>query len=162
MEELTGKRAREVGYGDVLHVGGYRLRVVSPTEARPGTENPDSVELALIYEAGTEVMSGLLTGDAEQDETGAAIDRGDISDVDFLKVGHHGSATSINPEQIDALDPEIAVASAGKGNRYGHPTQTCVDRIEASGCGFLCTKDVGDVELRPSDRGVSVTTQHAA
>ena len=162
VERLTGDGVQEVGYGDVLVVGGYRLRVVSPTEARPGTENPDSVELALSYEAGGETMSALLTGDAEQDETGAAIGRGDIGDIDFLKVGHHGSAVSVTPEQADALEPEVAVASAGEGNRYGHPTQTCVNAIEGTGCTFLCTKDVGDVELRPGHTGVAVKTQHAA
>lgn len=162
VEGLTGKHVKEVGYGDVLVVGGYRLRVISPTAERPGTENPDSVELALTYEEGHERMSGLLTGDAEKDETGAAIDRGDIGDIDFLKVGHHGSAVSIGQEQARAIDPEVAVASAGEGNRYGHPTQACIDAVEAAGCTFLCTKDVGDVELRPGDRGVTVSTQRAA
>ena len=162
VESLTGKHVQEVRYGDVLVVGGYRLRVISPTGDRPGTDNPDSVELALTYDEGHERMSGLLTGDAEQDETGAAIDRGDIGDIDFLKVGHHGSAVSIGREQARAIDPEVAVASAGEGNRYGHPTQACIDAVEAAGCKFLCTKDVGDVELRPSDRGVMVSTQRAA
>lgn len=162
VDTLVGGNVREVGYGDVLRIGGYRLRVISPTEARSGTENPDSIELSLSYESGNVVLEGLLTADAEQEETGAAIDRGDIGDVDFLKVGHHGSSVSINREQVVALDPEVAVASAGEGNRYGHPTQTCIDTIEAAGCKFLCTKDEGDVELRPGDGGVTVTTQRGA
>ena len=162
VKSLTEKHVQEVSYGDVLVVGGYRLRVISPTEGRPGTENPDSVELALTYDEGHERMSGLLTGDAEQDETGAAIDRGDIGDIDFLKVGHHGSAVSIGREQARAIEPEVAVASAGKGNRYGHPTQACIDAVEAAGCKFYCTKDVGDVELRPGEEGVVIATQRAA
>lgn len=151
-----------MAYGDVIVVGEYRLRVISPTESRSGNENPDSVELALTYERDGKSMSGLLTGDAEREETGAAIGREDIGDVDFLKVGHHGSAESIGREQVVTLDPEVAIASAGEGNRYGHPTKACVDTIEGAGCRFYCTKDVGDVELRPGDEGVTIATQRVA
>lgn len=38
-----------------------------------------------------------------------------------LKVPHHGSRTSSSPELLHAMSPQIAVISAGRNNRFGHP-----------------------------------------
>lgn len=156
IEELTGTGSVEVAYGDVLRVGGFELEVVSPTASVSGEENADSLELAVRYERRGASLTALLTGDAERDETGAALARGDVGDIDFLKVGHHGSAVSLTEAEARALAAEVAVASAGEGNSYGHPTPECVEMLEDAGSLFLCTKDVGDVEVRPGRAGPSV------
>jgi competence protein ComEC len=67
--------------------------------------------------------------------------------VDFLKLGHHGSAASLTQAQARTLRPSVAVASAGEHNSYGHPDPACVQALEAVGARFLCTKDCGDVTL---------------
>jgi competence protein ComEC len=154
--ELTGDASEELSYGDAVRVGGFSLRVVSPTTEVDGADNEDSIELSLAYEKEGESLTGLLAGDAERDETGAALERGDVGDVDFLKVGHHGSDVSVTPEEAAELDPEVSVASAGEGNRYGHPSQTCVDALEGAGSTFLCTMDVGDVTVMPGEAGPRV------
>ena len=156
ISDLTDDPSEELGYGDVVRVGSFSLRVVSPTTEVDGNENEDSVELALSYDEGGATLSALLTGDAEQNETGAAIDRGDVGDVDLLKVGHHGSEVSISPEEAAVLDPEVSVASAGEGNSYGHPSPACVETLEGAGSTFLCTKDVGDVTVTPGTKGPGV------
>ena len=38
-----------------------------------------------------------------------------------LKLGHHGSHTSSSEVWLRAVNPDVAVISAGRGNRYGHP-----------------------------------------
>lgn len=151
--ELTHHRCEELSYGDLLHVGSFELRVVWPHGRVTGEENADSLELYVIYRQGGRSLCGLLTGDAEQEETGAVIKAGDVGDIDFLKVGHHGSDISLSTDEAQVLLPEVAVASAGEGNSYGHPSKTCVDMLEVVGTTFLCTKDVGDVEVRPGREG---------
>ena len=47
-----------------------------------------------------------------------------------LKVPHHGSKTSTTPQFLAAVDPEIAVISAGADNRFGHPSLEVVERLE--------------------------------
>lgn len=153
INDLTGGTSEELSYGDGIQVGGFVLRVVSPQGSSMGDENGDSLELVVSYEKNGRSLSALLTGDAEEDETGQALARGDVGDVDFLKVGHHGSAVSLTTEEARELRPEVAVASAGEGNRYGHPTEECVSILEDAGAVFLCTKDVGDVEVRPGRAG---------
>lgn len=154
---LTGADPVEVGYGDVLRVGSFSLRVISPPDEVTGEENADSLELALDFERDGSTLTGLLTGDAEKSETGACLARGDVGDIDFLKVGHHGSEISVSSEEAAALDAELAVASAGAGNEYGHPAPACVDALEGAGSTFLCTIEYGDVTVRPSRDGPSVS-----
>ncbi|MBR3159596.1 MAG: ComEC/Rec2 family competence protein [Atopobiaceae bacterium] len=160
VKSVAPGNVEEICYGDVLRIGGFALRMVSPTGPVAGDENPDSIGLLASYDENGRQLTALLTGDAEREETGAALARGDLCDVDFLKVGHHGSAVSVDAELATALDPEVSVASAGAGNSYGHPDPECVRILEAADSEFLCTKDVGDVDVRPGTDGPAVRTQH--
>lgn len=162
LSALAPGSVSEVSHGDVLRVGRFSLRVVSPLGSSDGSQNADSVQLALSFEDGLRSLSGLLTGDGEKDELAAELGRGDVGDVDFLKVGHHGSAVSLGEAEARALSPEVSIASAGANNRYGHPRQECVDVLEKAGSAFLCTMDVGDVTVEPGELGPRVTTARAA
>ena len=162
LSALAPGSVSEVSHGDVLRVGRFSLSVVSPLGSSDGSQNADSVQLALSFEDGPRGLSGLLTGDGEKDELAAELGRGDVGDVDFLKVGHHGSAVSLGEAEARALSPEVSIASAGANNRYGHPRQECVDVLEEAGSAFLCTMDVGDVTVEPGELGPRVTTARAA
>ena len=155
----AGTDAAELSLGDVLRVGRFSLACVWPEGPTDGTENADSLELLLTYDDGRRSLTALLTGDAELEETSAALAAGRVGDVDLLKVGHHGSASSVSDELARALDAEVAVASAGEGNSYGHPDPACVDALEGAGSRFLCTKDVGDVCVEPGEEGPVVSCQ---
>jgi competence protein ComEC len=156
-EELAGGRVDELYAGDVLHMGGFEIRVVWPWDAVSGQENADSLELLASYgQAGTS-LTVLLTGDAEQEQTGAVAQAGLVGDIDVLKVGHHGSDASIDERTAVTLAPELAIASAGEGNAFGHPRERCVRTLEGAGALFVCTKDVGDVEVRPGAGGPVVS-----
>ncbi|MPM63122.1 ComE operon protein 3 [bioreactor metagenome] len=50
--------------------------------------------------------------------------------TDILKIGHHGSATSSSEGFLDHVQPELALISAGKQNRYGHPDAQILERLE--------------------------------
>lgn len=163
VERLCGHGPRELGYGDVISCGGFTARVVWPQEPVEGSDgNADSVVLSVLYDVGGRSLSALLTGDAEREQTGEVLAAGDVGDIDFLKVGHHGSAVSVSAEEAKALSPEVSVASAGEGNRYGHPRAECVDALEAAGSCFLCTIDAGDVVVYPGATGPRVSTQRGA
>lgn len=163
VERLCGHGPRELAYGDVISCGGFSARVVWPRRPVEGaSENADSVVLRVVYDEGGRSLSALLTGDAEQDQTGEILDAGDVGDIDVLKVGHHGSAVSVSAEQAQALSPEVSVASAGEGNRYGHPRDECVNALEAAGSRFLCTIEAGDVVVYPGTTGPRVSTQRGS
>jgi competence protein ComEC len=159
-EELSaGEQVEELDQGDRLVVGRFVLEVVWPDAPVVGDDNADSICLSTSFRDGGRTMSALLMGDAEADELRQVIDEGLVGDIDLLKLGHHGSAVSLTVGEAGLLDPEVAVASAGESNRYGHPTQECIEVIKAVGAIFLCTIDSGDVCSEPGRDGIRVTTQ---
>ena len=158
VEELTGAGAVELARGDSLRVGGFSLTGLWPQGPVDGSENEHSLCLLVEYgegSPGSPALTALLTGDAESEVLGQIVE--DAGDVDLLKVGHHGSAVSVEAAQARSLAPEVSVASAGEGNSYGHPRAECVEAVEAAGSRFLCTKDVGDVTVEPAEGGVRVS-----
>ena len=56
----------------------------------------------------------------------------DISGIDVLKVGHHGSKTSSSRTFIDEINPKYSIISVGKNNRYGHPNKEVLNNLENS------------------------------
>lgn len=148
VRDLTGAAPGEISDGDVLRLGSYSMRCVWPHGPTDGSENEDSLCFVLSYDGDGRSLEMLLTGDAEQEQLEEY--QNDVGDIDVLKVGHHGSRVSISLDQAQTLRPEFAVASAGEGNSYGHPTPECIEALESAGATFLCTIEHGDVRLEPS------------
>lgn len=65
-----------------------------------------------------------------------------------VQVPHHGSKTSSSRRWVAALQPTLALISAGYLNRFHHPHPDVVDRYRASGATVLDTAQAGFVEIR--------------
>ena len=74
----------------------------------------------------------MFMGDAGIEKEKDILDKYNISDIDVLKVGHHGSKTSSSKEFIDDINPKYSVISVGKKNRYGHPNKEVLDVLSNS------------------------------
>ena len=71
-------------------------------------------------------------GDAGVDKEKDILDEYDLSDIDVLKVGHHGSKTSSSKEFINEINPKYGIISVGNNNRYGHPNKEVLNNLEDS------------------------------
>ncbi len=56
-----------------------------------------------------------------------------VGHIDVYKVHHHCSRYSTNEKWLSVTTPSIGIVSAGDGNRYGHPTQECLDSLHHAG-----------------------------
>ena len=74
----------------------------------------------------------MFMGDAGIEKEKDILDKYNISNVDVLKVGHHGSKTSSSKFFIDKINPKYSIISVGKNNRYGHPNKEVLNTLEDS------------------------------
>lgn len=74
----------------------------------------------------------MFMGDAGVEKEKDILDKYNISDIDVLKVGHHGSKTSSSKGFIDEIKPKYAIISVGKNNRYGHPNKEVLNNLDNS------------------------------
>ena len=134
-----------------LHLGGAELTAVSP-EYRAGDEqrseesaDKNEESLVLLYEE--DGFSALFTGDIGESQEKQILNRGEIHDVDFYKVAHHGSKYSNSKEWLETLSPRIAVISCAKKNRYGHPGEEAVKHIKDAGSALFYTMKDGQITV---------------
>lgn len=139
---------RTLSPGEGFEMGRARFTFLAPlTEYTE--ENDNSYVIRLDYGE----ISALFTGDAEAESEkdqvklyGSA--EGGYLDVDILKVGHHGSASSTTDTYLAAVTPTYAVISCGMGNDYGHPHREVTDRLTKAGILILRTDLAGDIHFR--------------
>ena len=74
----------------------------------------------------------MFMGDAGVDKEKDILERHNISNIDVLKVGHHGSNTSSSKSFINMINPKYSIISVGKNNRYGHPNKEVLDTLNDS------------------------------
>lgn len=135
--------------GITIEAGKYAsLSVLTPFESVEGKRfnNVHDANIVLMLTFGETKF--LLMGDAEDKMERGLVQRGLLEDVEVLKVGHHGSRTSTSLSFLRAVDPEIAVISAGEKNRYGHPHAEVVERLEAFGAKLFRTDLMGSIRFQ--------------
>lgn len=81
----------------------------------------------------------IVPGDLEREGEAALLEGSDSWDADLLILGHHGSRTSSSASFLAAVTPRVAVASAGRSNRFGHPHQETLESLSRRGIPLLRT-----------------------
>lgn len=74
----------------------------------------------------------MFMGDAGVDKEKEILDKYNLSDIDVLKVGYHGSKTSSSKVFINEINPKYFIISVGKNNRYGHPNKEELNNLSDS------------------------------
>ena len=74
----------------------------------------------------------MFMGDAGIEKENDILTKYNISNIDVLKVGHHGSKTSSSKKFINEMNPKYSIISVGKNNRYGHPNKEVINNLNNS------------------------------
>ncbi len=150
-----------IAAGDRLAVDEIDLRVLWPIRGQVPIDPPDSgtginnVSVVLLGTIGEQRF--LLAGDVEEDIDASLLAAG-VPPVDVLKVAHHGSRTATTDAFVARVRPRVAVASAGAGNPYGHPSRATLDRLASAGARVYRTDRDGSVSVAFDADGLSVRT----
>lgn len=138
-DEASLKSIEGLEVGDCIKVGEFKASVLWPKEFSNEGGNEDS----LVLKVETDALSLLLTGDCESEE----LEQLKAGDIDILKVGHHGSKTSLSKELLQQLKPEVALISVGAKNRYGHPTEEALSLLNEYGVKVFRTDENGEIRI---------------
>lgn len=101
----------------------------------------------------------LLPGDIENPAEQELVRSGELPVVDVVVVPHHGSTTSSTPAFVDALRADIAIMSAGFGNRWNLPDESVVERWLKAGARIYSTADHGAIGIRVCTPNGIVSTE---
>lgn len=157
--------------GDKVTEEGISFFCLHPSEEYP-TYDTNDASMVLMIESQNTVT--LFTGDigrageacvmrelnsmAEQQEVlrdGEGRQEGENSETEgrfdektvILKVAHHGSKNSTSMEFLELVRPEVSVISCGRDNRFGHPHEETLQRLQQIGSRVVTTMDKGTVTM---------------
>ncbi len=139
-EKVLARRGMRINLGaetyfDIL----FPDRDVSQVETNTG-----SIVGKLVYKN----FCIIFPGDApDETEKYVTVLGAEDLDCDVLKAGHHGSRTSSSDALLKAVSPKVAIISAGKDNKYGHPHQEVLDRFAKHSVQVFGTYDSGRITI---------------
>ena len=144
-------------------VGGMGTKVLNPNPSKdmgigliyldilfpdkPINPSDDLNNYSVVFNLRYKNFSMLFTGDIGP-EINAEILAAGLTDVDVLKVPHHGSKNGLTEQVLNATKPEIAIISVGEKNRYGHPHEEILQMLGNNKVKILRTDKSGDIIIR--------------
>jgi len=153
------KHRRLLGAGDQLDLpSSLRAYVLHPFAE--GDDNAHSLVLMIVYGDQAILLTGDIEAEEEQRLLAAYGPMFDAKEHLILKVPHHGSATSSTSSFLDGIKPDIALASVGASNRFGHPDELVVERFAQKGVPLLTTVEQGAMRVRLRPDGASISSFH--
>jgi competence protein ComEC len=157
LADASGAAWRTLQPRDRMSLGDVELLVHHPPHPeweRQRVRNDDSEVIEIRHGR----VSFVFTGDIGRDVERSIAPGFAPAAIRIVKVPHHGSASSSSQVFLDALRPDVAVISAGRGNPFGHPVPDVLDRYRRVGAAIYRTDHDGAVTVETDGITVRVKT----
>lgn len=141
--------------GDVYSLGTASFTIVAPVREYAENDTNDW-SVGILLQNGNDRF--LFVGDAEEEAEHDMVESGEDLRADVYKVAHHGSSTGTTQEFLDAVDPSYAIISCGKGNTYGHPHRSVLEKLKEKGVQVFRTDEQGTIVAYSSGSGITWST----
>ena len=144
--------------GDKIKVDKYSyLDILFPEEnlIKENILNNNSI-VANFYSLGLKI---LFTGDIEEIAEKRLIQlhgKTDKLHAHILKVAHHGSKTSSIQSFLDLVNPQIALIGVGKDNKFGHPNEGVLERLNTFTNKIYRTDMAGEIQIKWNGKKLEV------
>jgi len=126
---------------DVLNIdNNINIYVLSPSYIQEES-NLNSIVFKLTFNDN----SFLFMGDAEEENEKEILHSFKLNNINFIKIGHHGSNSSSSLEFIKKISPDIAAISCGYKNQYGHPHREVINNLKQNHVSIYRTDRIGDI-----------------
>lgn len=109
-------------------------------------ESANESSVCILFQ--TENCDILITGDRSRKGELALLQRVTLPELELLIAGHHGSASATSDSLLALTSPEYVFISVGANNRYGHPNNEVLERLEKHGCNVFRTDEQGTLVFR--------------
>ena len=118
------------------------MTIFAPVSYKSGNES----SMCVLFQ--TENCDILITGDRSRKGELALLQRVTLPELELLIAGHHGSASATSDSLLALTSPEYVFISVGANNRYGHPNDDVLERLEKHGCNVFRTDEQGTLVFR--------------
>ena len=142
--------------GEIKNFSDVKIEVITPLSSLEKKSIDNVNNASIVNRLEYNKFSVLFLGDAET-EIQKKIAK-DMKVATVLKTGHHGSKNGTIEEMLAIIRPAIAVISAGKNNKYGHPHAEALNLLKQYAVRIFRTDQNGTVEIDSDGNGYSVKT----
>ena len=136
-------------------IGGVRIQILHPPCGQTGLDKNDA---SLVLRLSHGEVDMLFSGDIERAGEGILLATPARLESEILKVPHHGSRSSSTQPFLEAVSPQVALASLGYRNRFRFPAPEVVDRYERQGVTLLRTDRAGTITVLSDGKSYRVET----
>lgn len=107
-------------------------------------------------------FSILFTGDIEEEAEKEIVNKygGNELSATILKIAHHGSNTSSTEAFIEKVQPQISLIGVGKDNKFGHPNDEVIEKLNSYGSKIYRTDVYGEITLKINKNGAIIIKTH--
>lgn len=107
------------------------------------SNNQSSIALKVSYGE----VDFLLLSDIEKKQEKNIQKRYNI-EAEILKIAHHGSKTSSSELFLQAVNPQVAILTYSKENKYGHPVDRVIENLYDTDALIYSTAAFGDLVIK--------------
>lgn len=125
------------------------LDILNPDVIHTGVQKQDGPNFgndqSIVIHLKQGYFDALLMADVENEVNDQILKKIKIQSLEYIKVNHHGSKNGLSENLVETLRPKVAVISAGKENRYGHPDKSVLDILLKYKSLIKRTDEQGDI-----------------
>ncbi len=136
-------------------INSVRIQILHPPCSQTGLDTNDA---SLVLRLSHGEVDILFSGDIEVAGERILLSTSAQLASEILKVPHHGSRSSSTQPFLQAVSPQVAIASLGYRNRFHFPAPEVVDRYERQGVTLLRTDRAGTITVLSDGKGYRVET----
>lgn len=125
-----------------------KIKIFWPRDSYKDAEVKNNNNTSIVNSLICDDVTFLFTGDAEElvQQQMVELYENELKS-DVLKISHHGSRNASDLSLLQLVNPELAIISAGKNNRYNHPHKEVLDKLNKLAIKYLRTDELDRIEV---------------